>query len=79
MKRDKVVYSHRRKSDNQVFYIGMGNETRPYNFKERNRFWFNYVKKYGEPNVEIIKDNLTKIEAYELEIKLIKKYYLNNF
>lgn len=74
MKGDKVVYLHRRKSDNKVFYVGIGVKTRPYDFKSRSRFWFNYVNKYGEPNVEIVKDNLTKRDASKLEIELIRKY-----
>ena len=74
MKRDKVVYLHKRKCDSQVFYVGMGNESRAFDFNYRNTFWHKYVKKYGEPDVEIIKDNLTKNEACKLEIKLIRKY-----
>lgn len=74
--RNKVVYLHRRKSDKEVFYVGMGGEYRPYQFHKphRNNYWCNYVKKYGEPIVEVIKRNLTKQEAFKLEKELIKKY-----
>ena len=72
---DKVVYLHRSKSDGKVFYVGMGNKYRPYQFKQgRNKFWYNYVSKYGEPLVEIVEKNLSKEDAFELEKKLIKKY-----
>lgn len=71
---DKVVYLHRRKLDNKVFYVGIGYEKRAYDFIGRNKFWHNYVKKYGEPLVEIYKDNLTKEEACKIEVNLIKKY-----
>ena len=71
---DKVVYLHKRKSDNKVFYVGMGYKKRAYDFNGRNKFWRNYVKKYGNPVVEIYKDNLTKEEACKVEINLIKKY-----
>ena len=71
---DKVVYLHRRKLDNKVFYVGLGYEKRAYDFVYRNKFWHNYVKKYGKPLVEIYKDNLTKKEACKIEVNLIKKY-----
>jgi predicted DNA-binding protein YlxM (UPF0122 family) len=73
--RDKCVYRHIRSSDGEVFYIGMGNKYRPYH-KDSNRsaFWNSYVKKYGEYEVEILCKNLTKEEAYELEIALISFY-----
>jgi hypothetical protein len=73
---DKVVYLHRRKSDNKVFYVGMGSEYRPYQLQKqyRSEFWCNYVSKYGEPIVEIVEKNLSKEDAFELEKKLIKKY-----
>ena len=71
---DKVVYLHRRKLDNKVFYVGLGYEKRAYDFVCRNKFWHNYVKKYGKPLVEIYKDNLTKKEACKIEVNLIKKY-----
>ena len=71
---DKVVYLHRRKLDNKVFYVGIGYEKRAYDFVGRNKFWHNYVKKYGKPLVEIYKDNLTKKEASKIEVNLIKKY-----
>ena len=71
---DKVVYLHKRKSDNKVFYVGMGFKKRASDFSSRNKFWHNYVKKYGKPLVEIYKDNLTREEACKIEIKLIKKY-----
>ncbi len=71
---NKVVYLHKRKSDNKVFYVGMGYKKRAYDFNGRNKFWHNYVKKYGNPVVEIYKDNLTKEEACKIEVNLIKKY-----
>ena len=58
---DKVVYLHRRKLDNKVFYVGMGYKKRAYDFSSRNKFWINYVKKYGEiiVGVRIEKIHLT--------------------
>ncbi len=71
---DKVVYLHRRKLDNKVFYVGIGYKERAYNFYGRNKFWKNYVKKYGNPSVEIYKDNLSIQDACRIEVNLIKKY-----
>jgi hypothetical protein len=71
---DKVVYLHKRKSDNKVFYVGMGYKKRAYDFSSRNKFWINYVKKYGNPIVEIYKENLKKEDACKIEIKLIEQY-----
>jgi hypothetical protein len=67
------VYSHKNPKTNQIFYIGLGDNKRAWS-KKRNRFWRDYVKKYGDPIVNIIKDNLTLEEACLLEIELIKKY-----
>jgi len=75
---DKVVYLHKNKINNKVFYVGIGNKKRPYDFTNRNQFWKYYVKKYGKPLVEIYKDNLTKEEAGLIEIDLIKKYGRKN-
>lgn len=74
VEKNKVVYLHRRKLDKKIFYVGIGNKKRPYDFTNRSIFWHNYVKKYGKPLIEIYKDNLTKEEAGLIEIDLIKKY-----
>ena len=70
--RDKVLYAHYRQSDNQCFYIGMGNEERPYDVNDRNRHWERTVKKHGY-YVEILAVNLTQAEAFELEIEMIAR------
>lgn len=72
MERNKVVYLHRKKTDNSVFYVGVGNLKRAYS-KQRSDWWNKVVDKYGYV-IEIYKDNLTKEESFELEIELISKY-----
>jgi hypothetical protein len=67
------VYSHKNPSTNQIFYIGLGEDKRAWS-KKRNKFWRDYVKKHGDPIIEIIKNNLTVDEACSLEKELIKKY-----
>jgi hypothetical protein len=72
MANDKVVYLHRKKTDNSIFYVGMGSLKRAY-CKQRSEWWNRIVSKHGY-TVEIYKDGLTKEEAFELEIELISKY-----
>jgi hypothetical protein len=69
-----VVYKHIRKDINEVFYIGIGKtENRAYSIANRNKHWHNIVNKCGYV-VEILKENLTKEDAIQIEIDLIKNY-----
>jgi hypothetical protein len=77
MEKDTVLYKHIRKSDNIIFYIGIGDNNRPYIKSGRNQHWHNTVKKYGY-NIEIIADNLTWDEACDLETKFIAFYGRKN-
>jgi hypothetical protein len=70
---DKVVYRHRRLSDDSVFYIGIGNKQRPFVKTKRNSYWQNIVKKDGY-YVEVIQENLSFEDAKELEVFLISLY-----
>jgi len=72
MKNNKVVYLHKKKTDDSVFYVGMGNLKRAY-CKQRSNWWNKIVNKYGYV-IEIYKDGLTQEQAFELEIELISKY-----
>lgn len=72
-----IVYVHKNPQTRQVFYVGIGvKKERAYRFKgsNRNQYWHNYVKKYGEPIVEIIAEFETREQAVELEMRLIAKY-----
>ena len=68
-----VLYQHVKIIDNEVFYIGIGNNKRAYNKINRNIHWKRIVNKY-EYRVEILSDNLTWENAQEAEIQLIKLY-----
>lgn len=70
----KCVYLHKRKSDGQVFYVGIGNKKRPYNKKERNAFWKNYVNKYGDYEICIFESGISAARAKMLERGLICIY-----
>lgn len=75
IKKNKVVYLHRKKTDGTIFYVGMGNPDRPYQKKDKARsiVWHRVVKKYGY-YIEVIVKNLTKQEAFDIEVDLIKKF-----
>ena len=72
---NKVLYFHLRKRDNEVFYVGIGNDDRAYAFNKsvRSNSWNKYVKKNGTPKVVIIKRNLTTEKACNIEKEYIKK------
>ena len=71
--RGKCVYLHRNPKTQEVFYVGIGVETRAKDFSKRSIFWSNYKNKYGV-EVDIIKKGLTSKEAQSIEVELIKKY-----
>ena len=73
-KQNYVVYIHRNKITGNVFYVGMGNGKRPYDFHGRGKIWKNYVNKYGKPTVEVYRGNLDITEATYLEHTLIKTF-----
>jgi formyltetrahydrofolate synthetase len=69
-----VVYSHHRLTDWGTFYIGQGkNRKRAYSKSNRNKHWINTVNKYGY-FIIVRATNLTKEQANQLEISLIKQY-----
>ena len=71
--RGKCVYLHRNPKTKEVFYVGIGVETRAKDFSKRSIFWSNYRNKYGV-EVHIIKKGLSSKEARGIEVELIKKY-----
>ena len=71
--RGKCVYLHRNPKTQEVFYVGIGVETRAKDFSKRSIFWSNYKNKYGV-EVDIIRKGLTSKEAQSIEVELIKKY-----
>ena len=69
----KCVYLHKNPKTNEVFYVGIGTEKRPFEFNKRSLFWRNYYLKHGV-KVCIIENGLSIKEAYVKEIKLISLY-----
>lgn len=69
-----IIYRHRRLDTNEIFYIGVGvNEKRAFMKRNRSLFWNNITSK-TKYNVEIIQENLSQEDAFELEIFLIELY-----
>lgn len=70
------VYVHKKASNLDIFYVGKGKGNRATSLSGRNKHWKNVVNKYGYI-YEIVHDNLSENEAFDLEIKLIKQYMDN--
>ena len=68
---------HTRKNDGGIFYVGIGNDDRPYNKRKRNKFWKSVVEKHGF-KVTIFKTDMTWEQACDLEIKMIAFYGRRN-
>jgi hypothetical protein len=74
VKRGYYVYLHRSKETGKVLYVGKGSGQRAWNSKKRNPDWKSKVEELGDNwEVEIYEDDLTEIEAYRLEEKLVKE------
>ena len=70
------VYAHTRNDTNEVFYIGIGTDSkglysRANNKHSRNNFWIKIFKKVGR-KVHILYDNIEEDLAYFLEVQLIQ-------
>ena len=69
-----IVYRHRRLDNNKVFYVGVGvNEKRAFKKRGRSDFWNKIVSK-TDYSIEIIANNLSQEDAFELEEFLISLY-----
>jgi hypothetical protein len=73
-----IVYIHRRKDNNEIFYVGMGmNNIRSFSHKNRNTHWHNVVNKYGYI-IEITHKDLIWEEALSIEKYLISFWSENS-
>lgn len=68
-----VVYLHRRKKDNEVFYVGIGSKKRAFSSHSRNKHWKYYVLVH-EYYVDITHIDLIRIDACLIERYLIEFY-----
>ena len=70
------VYIHRRKDNNEVFYVGISRQEKYFRVNTktgRNPIWNNIVNKYGFIG-EVLYSNLSKEDACLIEKALIKSY-----
>jgi hypothetical protein len=67
-----VVYQHRRKDTNEVFYVGIGYaRNRAFEVGNRNKYWYNVVEKAGY-EVDILIEGLEWQDACKVEKGLIR-------
>jgi hypothetical protein len=75
VRRGWYVYLHRDNESGQVFYVGKGIHRRAWNKTQRNDLWKARVASMVQSySVEILTDNLSEIEADDLEKETIEKY-----
>lgn len=68
------VYLHVN-SNNEVFYVGIGNNKRPYNRTGRSKEWLEYVKSICfDYKIEVLVENINYGEASEYEKNLIQMF-----
>lgn len=74
-----VIYAHYKKTNNEIFYVGIGTRRRAYEKckDSRSLYWHKTVSKHGY-EVEILCEDLTWEQACELETLLIKFYGRRN-
>jgi group I intron endonuclease len=73
-----IVYLHRRKDNNEVFYVGIGkNKSRAYCKHKRNQYWYKVVNKYGY-KVDITHNDLLYEDCTRIEIYLIDFWRKNS-
>lgn len=69
-----LVYQHRRKDTGEIFYIGIGeSKKRAYDKKGRNDIW-KRIAQETKYDIEIIKDNITREEAKDIERMIPEGY-----
>ena len=67
------VYGHYKPDSDIPFYIGKGYGKRSRHKIGRNKHWHNIVNKYSY-RVEIMYNNLTEAQAFDLEKEFIKRF-----
>jgi hypothetical protein len=74
---NQLVYLHKNRCTNEVFYVGVGNMSRAYDENSRSKEWKENISECYF-NVEIIAKNLSKEIAFRIERSLIEMYGLKN-
>lgn len=71
-KNNNVVYLHKNEKTKEVFYVGIGNPSRPW-YKYRSQEWKDYTKE-NNYSTHIVASDLSRDEAESMETSLIKQY-----
>jgi hypothetical protein len=75
IRRGWYVYLHKANETEQVFYVGMGTGKRAWDKEKRNHPWKDKAANLTHGwSVVILKDDLSEIEAEDLEAETIEKY-----
>jgi hypothetical protein len=75
VKRGYYVYAHKDHATGEVFYVGKGNGHRAWETQRRNDKWKEMVASLTNGwDVEVVKQDLSEIEAFELEAELVEQY-----
>ena len=69
-----IVYQHRRRDTNEVFYIGIGTgRKRAYSKNHRNDRWYKVINKVGY-EVDVLIEGISWEKACEIEVGMIASY-----
>src|SRR5262245_2803202 len=70
--RGYYVYVHKDKATGKVFYVGKGQGKRAWSKSKRHANWQEMVTSLGGAwDVEIVKNDLSELEAFDLEAELV--------
>jgi len=69
-----LLYFHRNPITNGVFYVGIGDEKRPYSKYGRGIHWQKYTNKYPDYKIEIAEENLSREDAIFMECNYIQMF-----
>lgn len=67
------IYIHKKRSNGDVFYVGLGRYNRCNQINQRSDYWKRIFKRHGR-SIEIIYTGLSKEDAMQHEVLLIDKY-----
>lgn len=68
-----LLYSHSRKDNNEIFYIGIGDHARPYSRSGRPSLWIEIADSVGYDVTILLKD-ISKEDASYWERRLISTF-----
>lgn len=75
VKRGYYVYLHKDRATGKVFYVGKGSGKRAYDTNSRSQRWRERVRSFSEGwDVEIVDQDMSELEAFELEAELVDRY-----